>query len=122
MLQAFGSDQAIVTDGPGPCVEMASDFDFGVLARALASQAKFRDVLLPILDGAGDPRWVALPLAQLGAVCKAAQSNCRKCLSGQNKAVYCLDGAGAARVVRVGAARDDFGNLILTALQNVEMR
>ncbi len=54
-LRALRADEA----GDGrPVVDGDSDHDFVVLEQAIAERAKFRDILVPILDAKGEPRWV----------------------------------------------------------------
>lgn len=56
LMQPFGA-----TEVAGKVViDAASDHDFAGLEHAVADHAKFRDMLVPILDGKGEPRWVNL--------------------------------------------------------------
>jgi signal transduction histidine kinase len=57
-LQNFGGVD--VTGGGEPTIDDASDHDFGVLEEAMGARAKFRDILVPIIDGRGEPRWINL--------------------------------------------------------------
>jgi signal transduction histidine kinase len=56
-LQNFGADLA---GGAKPALDATSDHDFGILEQAFEERAKFRDILVPIIDGKGEPRWVNL--------------------------------------------------------------
>lgn len=57
-LQTFGAD-AQASSGK-PVFDAASDYDFGPLSLLIEDRAKFRDVLVPIVDGRGEPRWINL--------------------------------------------------------------
>jgi signal transduction histidine kinase len=57
-LQDFGGVD--ITGGGHPAIDGASDHDFHALEEAVAARAKFRDILVPIIDGKGEPRWVNL--------------------------------------------------------------
>ncbi len=56
-FQNFGAD---MPGGGNPALDATSDHDFGVLEQAFEERAKFRDILVPIIDGKGEPRWVSL--------------------------------------------------------------
>lgn len=62
-LQSFGA-AAVTSNGQGraakPVLDAASDYDFTPLAQLIDDRAKFRDVLVPIIDGRGEPRWINL--------------------------------------------------------------
>ncbi|MGE3477123.1 MAG: ATP-binding protein [Rhodospirillaceae bacterium] len=56
-LQNLGADMS----GAGkPALDAAGDHDFAVLTQAVGERAKFRDILVPVIDGRGEPRWVNL--------------------------------------------------------------
>lgn len=57
LMQPFGATEAA---GGTPFIDGDSDHDFGALEQAIGEHAKFRDILVPILDGRGEPRWVNL--------------------------------------------------------------
>ena len=57
-LQNFGG--AGIAGAGTPVVDGASDHDFGALEQAIEERAKFRDLVVPIIDGNGEPRWVSL--------------------------------------------------------------
>lgn len=46
--------------GAKPEFDAASDYDFTALAQIMDKRANFRDVLVPIVDGRGEPRWINL--------------------------------------------------------------
>ncbi len=56
-LQNFGAE---VSGAGRPALDVAGGHDFGALEQAVAERAKFRDILVPIVDGKGEPRWVNL--------------------------------------------------------------
>lgn len=56
-LQNFGADRP---GGAKPMLDAANDHDFGVLEQAFDERVKFRDILVPIIDGKGEPRWINL--------------------------------------------------------------
>ncbi|MGE3333098.1 MAG: ATP-binding protein [Rhodospirillaceae bacterium] len=56
-LQNFGAD---MPGGGNPALDATSDHDFRVLEQAFDERAKFRDIVVPIIDGKGAPRWVSL--------------------------------------------------------------
>ncbi len=43
-----------------PVFDAASDYDFSTLAQIMDERANFRDMLVPIVDGRGEPRWINL--------------------------------------------------------------
>ena len=43
-----------------PMFDAASDYDFNTLAQIMDERANFRDMLVPIVDGRGEPRWINL--------------------------------------------------------------
>ncbi|MGE4062747.1 MAG: nitrogen regulation protein NR(II) [Rhodospirillaceae bacterium] len=52
-----------LNDAPGsaaPAIDVAADHDFVPFLRLIEERAKFRDILVPILDGCGEPRWLNL--------------------------------------------------------------
>jgi signal transduction histidine kinase len=57
-LQNFGSHD--VAGAGKPTIDETSDHDFAPLVRVIEERAKFRDIVVPILDGKGEPRWVNL--------------------------------------------------------------
>lgn len=55
--------QALHTPDPAeraPTVDDESDHDFIVLEQAIADRTRFREILVPIIDAHGEPRWVNL--------------------------------------------------------------
>lgn len=56
-LETFGSEAS----GPNkPILDASSGHDFAALEQAFAQRAKFRDILVPVIDGRGETRWVNL--------------------------------------------------------------
>jgi len=43
-----------------PVFDAASDYDFTALAQFMEKRASFRDMLVPIVDGRSEPRWISL--------------------------------------------------------------
>lgn len=59
VLRPLGVDAAAVGD-QATAIDLATDHDFAPLVRAITHHRRVRDVAVPVIDTAGEPRWISL--------------------------------------------------------------
>lgn len=59
VLRPLGADTVLAEDR-ATVIDLAADHDFGPLMRAITHHRRVRDVVVPVIDAAGEPRWINL--------------------------------------------------------------